>query len=370
MAYTPGLKVKRIDILSKERRLPVKGEVLVNLGDKVNHQTLVARAYISGDPTIVKVAIHLQIEPNDIFDYMVKKEGDSVNKGEPIAKYSGFFGLVKKNINSPVKGKIESISPATGQVIVRGDPIPINLNAYIPGEIVHILEDEGVVIQTKGAMIQGIFGIGGETHGTLKFKVNSPEETLEANMITSDDKDCVLVGGSFVTLEALKKSVENKVSGIIVGGIGHLDLKEFMGRDLGVAITGQENLGITLIVTEGFGKMTMSHLTFALLKDFEGKLTHINGTTQIRAGVMRPEIIIPHEQDIKESEDILSGGMIIGTPIRIIREPYFGVIGKVSSLPVNLVQLESESYVRILEAELNDGSIVMVPRANVEIIEE
>ncbi len=59
-----------------------------------------------------------------------------------------------------------------------------------------------------------------------------------------------------------------------------------------------------------------------------------------------------------------------GTPIRIIRKPYFGAIGVVSKLPVPLQRIETESDVRVLEAELADGKRVIVPRANVEIIEE
>ncbi len=62
--------------------------------------------------------------------------------------------------------------------------------------------------------------------------------------------------------------------------------------------------------------------------------------------------------------------MVSGTPIRIIRNPYFGAIGAVVELPIELQRLESGSKVRVLKAQLVDGSIVTVPRANVEIIEE
>ena len=62
--------------------------------------------------------------------------------------------------------------------------------------------------------------------------------------------------------------------------------------------------------------------------------------------------------------------MVPGTPVRIIRQPYFGAIGKVVALPVELQQVESESHVRVLDVEIEDGRIVTVPRANVEIIEE
>jgi len=144
-----------------------------------------------------------------------------------------------------------------------------------------------------------------------------------------------------------------------------------MGEEIGVAITGQEEAGLTLIITEGFGRMRMSKQTFDLLKGFEGYMASVNGATQIRAGVMRPEIIVPHEEEFEQaSGEELSAGMVPGTPVRIIRKPYFGAIGKVVSLPVELQQVESESYVRVLEVELDDGRVVTIPRANVEIIEE
>ncbi|MBA7619168.1 hypothetical protein ES703_26504 [subsurface metagenome] len=156
----------------------------------------------------------------------------------------------------------------------------------------------------------------------------------------------------------------------MVGGVRHTDIIRFTGEEIGVAITGHEEVGITLIVTEGFGKMTMSERTFDLLRSFEGYQTSVSGATQIRAGVLRPEIIIPHEEELGQEEaGELSSGMVPGTPVRIIRKPYFGTIGKVSSLPVELQQLKSESYVRVLDVELDDGTIVTVPRANVEIIE-
>jgi hypothetical protein len=189
-------------------------------------------------------------------------------------------------------------------------------------------------------------------------------------MITAEHNDKVLISGNMVTLGALRKAVEVGVAAIVSGGIRHDDLTAFTGEEIGVAITGQEEVGITLIITEGFGRMNMSLRTFDLLKEFDGFRASVNGTTQIRAGVLRPEIIIPH--DIKEEvdgESVLQG-MVSGTPIRIIRQPYFGAIGVVHSLPVELQRLESESAVRVIRIELDGGEVVTVPRANVEIIEE
>jgi hypothetical protein len=61
--------------------------------------------------------------------------------------------------------------------------------------------------------------------------------------------------------------------------------------------------------------------------------------------------------------------LAVGTPIRIIREPYFGGLATVTDLPHQLVRIGSGAEVRVLDARLNDsGEIVTVPRANVEIV--
>ncbi len=65
----------------------------------------------------------------------------------------------------------------------------------------------------------------------------------------------------------------------------------------------------------------------------------------------------------------ITEGMVPGTPIRVIREPYFGLLGEVVDLPPELQIIETGAHVRILRAKLADGRTVTIPRANVEIIE-
>ena len=176
-----------------------------------------------------------------------------------------------------------------------------------------------------------------------------------------------------VTAAAIRKAIAVGAKGIIAGGLHDKDLREFLGYDLGVAITGNEDKGITLIVTEGFGKIRMAEGTFTLLKRCEGLQCSMNGATQIRAGVIRPEVVIPREGEEREEETGPgegAGNMVIGSPIRAIREPYFGRLGKVAELPSELQRVESETMVRVLEVEFEDGTRAIVPRANVELIEK
>jgi len=372
-AYTPGLKVLAHTVLTKERRLPLPGDILVKKGDKVKAEQVVARTNLPGNVQTLNIAGLLGILPDEIEEAMLKKAGEEVKKDEIIAQSKGLFGLFKSSVKSPIDGVIENVSKITGQVIMREPPIPVEVIAYIDGEVTDIIKNEGVEIRTRGSFIQGIFGIGGETIGTIAMAVNNPAEVLTEKEINKSMEGKIIIGGSMVTYEALEQAKKVRVKGIVVGGIEDQDLKKFMGYEIGVAITGSEQVGLTLIATEGFGKLKMAARTFELLKSLVGKKASINGATQIRAGVMRPEVIVPLEETAtsRKVSDISTGtGLEVGMSVRIIREPHFGEIGKVVALPVELAKIETEAMVRVLEVELENKEKITLPRANVEIIEE
>ena len=240
---------------------------------------------------------------------------------------------------------------------MREPPIPVEIKAYIDGSIIEVFPDKGVVVETYGTYIQGIFGVGREAVGTLNVVVDSPDVPLTQDAIQTSHRDKILVGGSIVGNDTLQEAVRQGVKGVVVGGINDTDLRKLLGYELGVAITGSEEIGITVIITEGFGQISMAERTFNLLKDQEGMQASINGATQIRAGVVRPEIVIPFEKHEQSHQSTAESGVLeVDTPIRIIREPYFGQLGRVSALPFELQQLETEANVRVLEVELDDGS--------------
>lgn len=370
-AYTPGLRVAERAQIQTRRVLPLHGEVLVQVGQQVTSDAPVARTSLPGDVHSVNVANRLSIAPEDIKDFMLKREGDPVEKDEPIAENRPWIKLFKSVVRSPVKGKVESVSPVTGQVLLREPPKPVEVRAYVDGRVIEVIEREGAVVECFASFIQGIFGVGGETEGRLEMVADSPDAVLDVEDMAQDGQGKILVGGALISLDAVLKAKEEGVRGIIVGGFHDQDLRELLGYDLGVAITGAEQVGLTLILTEGFGRIAMAQRTFGLLKAKAGRKACINGATQIRAGVMRPEIIIPHS-DAQAAEESAAGGqdgLSVGHPVRIIREPRFGQIGRVKALPTGLQPIETEAKVRVLNVELEDGTEIVVPRANVEIIQ-
>ncbi len=70
---------------------------------------------------------------------------------------------------------------------------------------------------------------------------------------------------------------------------------------------------------------------------------------------------------VPEKDTFAAGELSIGTPIRLIRSPYFGSLGRVIALPPEPQEIETETKTRVLETDLVTGERVIVPRANVEI---
>jgi hypothetical protein len=289
-----GVKMEEETLIRKVRRMPAQGEVFVDVGEVVEAETVIASGTVKNPAAEeVKVFAKLGVDPDQTERYMLKKEGDQVAKDEVIAIYRAFFGRLTKICRSPIDGFIEVFVKSAGRVRIRGNPIPVEVKAYIPGRIAEVIPGEGAVVETRGALVNGVFGVGGEALGELFFAVDQPEEALTTEAMGEGLEGKVLVGGSVVTLAALRRAAEKGVSGVITGGVDQKDLTEFLGHEIGVGVTGAERVGLTLIVTEGFGVYPMRDETFSLLRSHEGRQASIDGTTQIRQRMLRPEIIIP-----------------------------------------------------------------------------
>ena len=147
-AYLPGLTVSEATIIRKVRRLPLKGEVLVERGMRVEPETVVARTFIPGRPHLVPVANLLNIEPAEVEEVMLKAVGDPGGGREVIARYSAFFGLFRGQCQSPAAGTIEHISPSPARLPSASRRCRWRSKHIFPGVVTEILPREGVVVET------------------------------------------------------------------------------------------------------------------------------------------------------------------------------------------------------------------------------
>lgn len=369
-AFTPGLMISKETSLRKRRDLPLARSILVKPGDTVTAEQIIGHASLEGDLRIVRVAEILGVSPEQVTETLQVTQGVSVQEGEILAEMRGLWGLFKTTVTSPIHGTVELISTATGHIGVRAPARRLDLRAYVSGRVVSVEENRSITIETKGAYIQGIFGVGGERTGILSVLALEIADRVTEEHIPAECRGAVLVGGHSPSIGALRKAAANGAVGFITGSIDDVTLREYVGYDIGIALTGDEAVSMTVIITEGFGAIAMSSRIADLTKELAGAACSINGATQVRAGALRPELIAP---DAHETADIhvqpdrdTSSGLSVGSRIRLIRVPYFGEFATVTSLPHEPAKIPTGAWTRVLEAELDSGEIVTVPRANVE----
>ena len=357
--FSPGLITESSVSFNRLRNVPVHGRVVVSEGDEVEADTVVGFFNPHGNATTHNLARDLDVSPFDVPDVMLKREGDVVFKGEVIARVRGLFN--RGEYVAPEDGILERVSRYTGWVTIRGLPMPIY--AGYPGTVERIVPESGVYLRSQGALVQGIFGVGSTVSGPLEL-IPSHIQVLDAVDVLPQHEGAILVGGSKVTLGFLQRAARLGVKGVITGGVDKVTLDAFLGYILGVAVTGLEPT-LALILTEGFGALPMRQPILEILKPLEHKLAFANGATQVRAGVIRPELFVPSSNPPVAPPLQYKVELKVGADVRITRAPYFGLVGQVVSKPV-LSLLPTEATVLSVQVKFPTGDIKTVPVANLE----
>ncbi len=369
--YTPNLEVTELTTITKLRELPIEGEVLVKEGDIVNSNTPVLKAELPSDLEIINLEERLNVDLDLIENSLKVKLKEEVKKGDILCSVKTFFNLFKEEVKSPIDGVIEFYTKKNSHLGIRPPSTPLIIDAYINGEVIKVIEKKSVTIKTTSSFIQGIFGVGGENHGILTLIKEKNDEVIKVKhleKISSKLSNSILVGGASFSIEAIKYLTNKNVKGVVTGSIDSKTLRDYIGFDIGVSITGDEKVPFPLIITEGFGKLAISKRITDLAKKLEGNFTSICGATQVRAGAMRPELIIKNDTPLTLNKEKTTKTIKKGAAIRIIREPYFGYFGKITDLPKSPQKIETKAKVKVVEVKLNEGNIVKIPKANIELI--
>jgi len=354
---------------AKELEAPTDG-VIEDISPK-SGRVVIREVFGKEEPPVdFDVAFDLGCRPRDLERFMTAKVGDEVKRGEIIAKKGDAAAYYVRNSKAPVSGVITNINYQTGMVTISRPFKEVVVSAYLRGTVASVIPKRGCVVQVPAVRITGIFGVGRERFGELKVLVNGPGEVLTEDHITPDCEGKILVGGSMATNAALKRALEVGARGVIAATASYLNVVQSLGVKLGVGITGQEDIPMTLILMEGFGHLDMRVEVFEALQAMEGRLACINGATQIRAGAIRPEVIVPFPEYTGAfvNREVVYEDLQKGLRVRVINDPYFGLKGTILELPREPQRIETECKTPVAVVELEDGRTVVVPRANLELL--
>lgn len=375
-SYTPNLQFKENTTIFTNRHVTNPGYTKFKVGDFVNGNDTLIITEDSSEILILRLAERMGVSPAKIEKSILVNEGELINKDQVLLKIKSFFNLFTAEFKSPVSGKIKFFTKINSHLGIELEPNKTEIKAYLSGQITDIFYDQNdskkvksINIKGTGTYFQGVFGIGGEKTGHIHPLNVDNNKIIKVDDLKNESttlKDAILVGGAGFTQQAIEFCFSNEVAGIVTGSLKSQTIKNILGYDIGVTVTGKEDIPTTIIITEAFGEYPISDRIQVLGEKHKGKLASINGATQVRAGAMRPEIFIPHDVE-NPSSTTDSPQLRVGSKVRLIREPFFGHIAEVVELPELPFKIESGATVRIANVKVNQ-TIIPVPRANLELI--
>lgn len=355
MVYLTETRAAPAITIRRERLLPARGEILVRPGEQVGPADVVARCQLPGATQVVDVSRALGVPREQADKYIAKNVGEVVQAGELLASRGGLLGRLKPTCRAPVGGQVAAVR--NGLVLIEGVSDTFELRAHLKGQVTNVMPGLGVIISTTGAVIQGVWGSGGEAEGVLKVLVDSPRKPLRARSIDVSCHGTIVAGGNGLDDKALEQAVAAQVRGIIVGSV-NVDMRPVL-----------KGLPFPVIITEGFGAYPMSQVVFSLLQSHIGREAMIQAETQVRWGAKRPEIVIPiHTEEATAAEDQAVVELQAGAQVRGLRAPYIGMVGVVTDLPARPVTVDSGTRLPVAEVTFEKAEPVLIPIANLELI--
>lgn len=330
-----------------ERKLPGPGKILVKPGDLVKQEDVIGQAEISGGFRKIQLSQILGISAEDLSKTLVKKPGDAIYKGEPLAKSSGFMGLRRKVYLSPADGVIENIQD--GEVTIRFVPSEMKLSAGFNGEIKEVEEGKLAIVQTSAAKISGTVGEGRTRFGNIKV-LGKFDEFLLPQHLDSGTVGKIIVGGALVTSDTIEKALAIGVKGLVCGGI---NFHETQGWTEG------SDIGLTIVATEGYGFHPLG-------EDILNALTHHDGQYAAIAGETA-QIYVAVDGETKDDEDLGWRELKLGDIVRVVGGQDMGKFGSAEEITKEDVKLPSGLTSRVVTFKFNSENVA-APWQNLEII--
>ncbi len=285
------------------------------------------------------------------------KQGTVVDKGRLLL-------TTKPPVLSPVVGRIREISVTGGYMILAPMYQATELPAHLDGTVVDVPDTSTLIIRGYGYKYQGVLGYGGEQVGYLK-PISDQNRDIEADDLSEDVSGCILLARGGISLEALKKAETLGVKGFILGTMHPSVLREYSHEDPLTVMGQRMDIPFTLILMQGFGS-SMPESLYETIAAHAGMRAAIDGSTQLRAGVQRPQILIALSESEPEEyaesqihQNIQPGDMVI-----LIREPHFGASAEVLSIGSKLEKTEAGTMAAVANLRLESGQEIQIPLQN------
>lgn len=375
---TARVRIEKDKVTRVTRALRGKGMINVKAGQQVSPEEIIGSSNISAGFRMLNLATLLSVSPSGVETLLVRKIGQRIYKGELLALKKGWLGS-KKVVTAPTDGVLDFLNKKTGELKITFLPKKIMLPAGVYGIVEAVDQERGqVIIRTLTSHVYGVLGSGRPRDGILHVLGKKDDLTIKS-AIKLDYSEHVLVGGSFLFKDAISAAISAEVSGIITGGIDAKDYRAMAGGHLAFPKKLDNDIGISIVVCDGFGAVSLGMDIFEILSEYEGKFVFIDGNKSVISlpsptSSSLERIKNTKLPEIQKNEPMLSFDdkeklteLSIGQKVRVVGNYYLGEEGNVLAINDSLSQLPSgvSAYLATIETATRK---IQVPVANLEIM--
>jgi hypothetical protein len=337
-------------LIRRRRVMPYPGKILVRAGQKVGATDTLAESNLNPEYLLLDVGRGLGMRPEAVERYLQCQVGDQLAEKDIIA---GPVGLTRRIVRSPRAGKVVIISD--GQVLLEITGQPYQLKAGLPGEVVELVTERGAVIESAGALVQGVWGNGRTETGLLVILARSPEHEIKASDLDVSARGAIVLAGHLQDAEILKNAEEILLRGLVLGS---------MEARL---IPAAAKASFPIIVLEGFGRLPIGAASHKLMVSYERRDVTLNAEPWNQFTGIKPEVFFPAAvpESVTPPPEFIPLG--VGQPVRILRAPKAGETGKIVELK-GMTTFSGGLRTRAARVLLENGESVIIPLANLEVL--
>lgn len=381
MKHYAILRVRVVkDVISRvHRSLKGQGQILVSVGREVTPDEIIGEAFISSGFRTLNLSTLLSVKPAEVEKYLAVKLGQRIYKDELLAFKSGALFWGKKVVVAPTDGILDFLNPKTGEVRMTFLPKKQKLPSGVYGIVEYIDKIRGqVIIRTQVSKIYGMFGSGKLRDGTLQF-LGKREDLIGQNVISTRLSDDILVGGSLIFKDAISEAISASVGGIITGGINAKDFRGMAGGRLTFPRRLENDIGVSMVVCEGFGSIPIGEDIYQILSEYEGKFVSLDGNKAIinlpsfeSSSITRVKNTkLPPIKEGAPDLNVLDSGISelkLGMRVRVVGNAFAGNLGKLVGLDQSETLMSSgiSTFLATIETKRRK---IKLPVANIEVID-
>lgn len=337
--------------IRRDRRLPLRGEVLVNEGDEVHPTDVVAEASVPGKFYMLDIAHGLDVDNNDAHQFLVRQPGEHLLEDDVIAQVDG---AIPRLVRTPLSGRFAAFHQ--GHALLEIERRSIQVQAGMMGVVEAVIPEYGVIIRTNGLLVQGVWGNECIAEGELIVLEESWSNPLDVSMISEVENGQVIAAGQCLDVDTLTHLSKGGMGGLIVGSLAP--------GLISTAIM----LPIPVIVLQGFGPLPPDTSILEMLKPHAGEKVCLHAALTNRLTGVRPELIIPQTDEVRTEELALWAKLSIGHRVRICSGIAHGQTGKVLAFVDEAPLFESGLKLPAVVVQLINGERINVPQQNLLIL--